>query len=209
MQVISSLTNSNPEEVALNFKNHGNELYAQKSYRDAIKAYTSAIEVNPKSIPLRITLHNNRAACNLPLKNHGEVLKDTKAVISLVTPNEVPPKTWYRAAQSLVALERWMEARDCVERGLESELIGNETQSDERERKRKVWDDLTRSIDGGQRKVEERIERERRERVGKEALRRAVAVGSFLCFGFSLPWVAACTELIKIQPICESSLEVS
>jgi len=155
-------------EVALNFKNHGNELYAQKSYRDAIDAYTQGVDAGPKDGALRISLLNNRAACNLAMKNYGAVLRDTGVIIALTSKDggQPPAKAMYRAAQSLVALERWEEARDCVARG--KELKGEESN--------KVWETLGEQVEKGQRRVEERIERLRREKVGKEALRRAVEV---------------------------------
>ncbi|KAK4685604.1 tetratricopeptide repeat protein 4, partial [Tremellales sp. Uapishka_1] len=154
------------DEVALNFKNHGNELYAQKSYKDAITAYTQGLDAAPKDEALRISLLSNRAACNLPLKNFGAVLKDTGVVIALAAAKgDAPPvKAMYRAAQSLVALEKWTEARDCIERG--GALKGEEGNA--------VWKGLLDRVDMGESTVEERKERARREKVGKEALRRAV-----------------------------------
>ncbi|KAK8861441.1 hypothetical protein IAR55_002260 [Kwoniella newhampshirensis] len=71
------------DEIALNFKNHGNELHAQKSYSEAIKAYTSGIDAKPSSPSLLVTLLNNRAQCHLLLKNYGSVLKDEGKVIGL------------------------------------------------------------------------------------------------------------------------------
>jgi hypothetical protein len=158
-------------DVAANFKNHGNELYVQKSYRDAVDAYTSGIEAGPTDADLRISLLNNRAASNLALKNYGAVLRDTGVIIALCTNpaggkrKPVPPKAMYRAAQALVALERWKEAGDVVARG--KELPGEVTT---------VWAELEGKVEKGTRTVEERRERIRRERLGKEALNQAVEV---------------------------------
>lgn len=88
-------------------------------------------------------------------------------VISL-EPKKVPSKTLYRGSQSLIALGRWEEARDLVKRGMRLE-----------EGDARVWKDLMRAVEDGERRIGEKIERERREKVGKEALRRAVVV-SFL-----------------------------
>lgn len=160
-------------ETALNFKNHGNELYAQRSYRDAVTAYTSGLGAGPTDDELRITLLNNRAQSNLFLKNYGAVLRDTGVVIALcINPpkgkkrRNVPVKTMYRAAQALVALERWKEARDVIERGQEMEGQKGE----------KVWMELGKKVEEGWRRVIERAERIRREKLGKEALRKAVEV---------------------------------
>ncbi|WWD16651.1 hypothetical protein CI109_101081 [Kwoniella shandongensis] len=71
------------DEIALNFKDHGNELHAQKSYSEAIKAYTEGVDAKPSSPSLLVTLLNNRAQCHLLLKNYGSVLKDAGKVIGL------------------------------------------------------------------------------------------------------------------------------
>lgn len=117
---------------------------------------------------LRISLLNNRAACNLALTNYGAVLKDTGVIIALsVEEGEEPQmKALYRAAQSLVKLERWDEASDCVMRG-----PGRAPKEEG-----KVWEMLAEDVERGKRKVAERAERKRRERLGREALRRGVEV---------------------------------
>lgn len=150
----------------MNFKDHGNELYVQKSYKDAVVAYTSGIDAGPTDGALRVTLLSNRAACNLALKNYGLVLKDAGTVIALCVQEKktVPPKALFRAAQALVGLERWREARDVVNRGKE----GDE----------KTWRELETRIEKGVKAEIERAERLRRERLGKKALREAIDVGS-------------------------------
>lgn len=79
----------------------------------------------------------------------------------------VPVKTMYRAAQALVALERWKEAKDVIERGQEMEGQKGE----------KVWVDLEKKVEDGTRRIAERVERIRREKLSKEALRKAIEVG--------------------------------
>lgn len=154
----------------MNFKNHGNELYAQKSYREAVKAYTQGIDSGPSDSALRITLLNNRAACNLALRNHGSVLRDAGVVIALCTQEgrPVPPKALFRAAQALVALERWTEARDVINRG----KVGDETS----------WKDVEAKVERGMKGEKERAERLRRERLGKRALKEAVEVSTSCCY---------------------------
>ncbi|ORY25815.1 hypothetical protein BCR39DRAFT_542841 [Naematelia encephala] len=154
------------DEVALNFKNHGNELHAQKSYKDAVKAYTDGLEAGPSDQALRISLLNNRAACNLSLKNYGAVLKDTGVIIALSAKDGIAPpvKAVYRAAQSLVALERWEEAQDAIARG--KELEGDKGNA--------VWAKLENEAERGMKRSAERKERERREMYGKLALQRAI-----------------------------------
>ena len=161
------------KEIATNFKNHGNELYAQKSYRQAIQAYSQGLEAGPDDPILRESLLNNRAACNLALKNFGAVLKDTRVIIALasVDGKDPPVKAMYRAAQSLVALERWDEARDCVGR---AKMLGGETGVG-------MWKFLEEEVNRGQRRMAERLERERREKSRREALKRALLVSIDHC----------------------------
>lgn len=127
-------------------------------------AYTSGIDAGPTDGTLRITLLSNRAACNLALKNYGSVLKDAGTVIALSFQEGrvVSPKVLFRAAQALVGLERWTEARDVVARG----KVGDD----------KAWKDLGRRVERGMKAEVERAERLRRERLGKRALREAVEV---------------------------------
>lgn len=152
----------------MNFKNHGNEHHQLKQYKEAVKSYTEGLDAGPEDHDLRISLLNNRAACNLALRNHGQVLKDVGVIFVLSTKEgkAVPVKALYRAAKSLVALERWKEASDVVSRG--KELAGAGAQRD--------WDVLAGEIERGVRRGMERAERIRRETLGKEALRIAVQV---------------------------------
>ncbi|OXB33410.1 hypothetical protein LQV05_001866 [Cryptococcus neoformans] len=160
------------DEIATNFKNHGNELHAQKSYSEAIKAYSEGIDAHPSSATLLVTLYNNRAACQLILKNYRSALKDTSAVIALYTAGKIPQpdkalvKALFRAAQSLVQLSRWKEAGDVVERGKElAEQVKEDT---------KVWDTLEKEVVKGKKRDDDRVERIRRDNMTKLALRKAV-----------------------------------
>lgn len=133
-----------------------------------MEAYTSGINANPTDFALRISLLNNRAQSHLFLKNYGAALKDTGTIIALsIKEGKVPPgKAMYRAGQSLVALERWREARDVIKRG--REIPGEESKPE--------WVKLEEQVEKGQRRVMETTERERRSRLGKAALRKAVEV---------------------------------
>ncbi|OXH21002.1 TPR repeat protein [Cryptococcus neoformans] len=160
------------DEIATNFKNHGNELHAQKSYSEAIKAYSEGIDAHPSSATLLVTLYNNRAACQLIMKNYRSALKDTSAVIALYTAGKIPQpdkalvKALFRAAQSLVQLSRWKEAGDVVERGKElAEQVKEDT---------KVWDTLEKEVAKGKKRDDDRLERIRRDNMTKLALRKAV-----------------------------------
>jgi tetratricopeptide (TPR) repeat protein len=165
-QILSQLIWS--VDIAMNFKNHGNELYVQKTYKEAVTAYTQGLEAGPKDEILKVSLLNNRAACNLAMKNYREVLKDTGVIIILsIQKGKSPPvKAMFRAGQALVALSRWKEALDVVKRGME--MVEEKEQG--------VWKGLEKDIEKGVKRDGERSERVRRERLKKVALKRAIQV---------------------------------
>ena len=86
--------------------------------------------------------------------------------LASVDRKDPPVKAMYRAAQSLVALERWDEARDCIGRG---KMLKGETGNG-------MWNAVEEEVDRGRGKMVERIERERRDKLRKQALNRAVLV---------------------------------
>ncbi|KAG5735686.1 Tetratricopeptide repeat protein 4 like protein [Termitomyces sp. T112] len=104
-----------PDEVALNFKEQGNEYFKGKRYREALGFYTQGIDAKPTDAILHEALLCNRAACNLELKNYGSVLRDCSAAITL---NARSSKAYYRSVSALVALDRVEEALDCCDRCL-------------------------------------------------------------------------------------------
>ncbi|WVW80005.1 hypothetical protein I302_101978 [Kwoniella bestiolae CBS 10118] len=162
------------DDVATNFKNHGNELHLQKSYSEAIKAYTQGLDSHPKDLKLKITLLNNRAQSNLLLKNHSSVLKDVGTIIALYTAEKLPSdkaliKAMYRVTNSLIALERWREALDVISRAkgeLQNGKIPGEDIS--------LWDGLEEKVQKGQQREVERANRIRREKITKITLEKAV-----------------------------------
>jgi hypothetical protein len=114
-------------------------------------------------------------------------LRDTGVIIALVAQaasstgpdpnasgdeNGPPPKAVYRAAQALVALERWDEAADCILRG--SRLHGEGTN--------RAWAQLGEQVQQGGKKAWETAERARRAKLTKAALTRAVQVSSCVVF---------------------------
>lgn len=58
---------SRAPEVALNFKEQGNEYFVGKRPREALGFYTQGIEASPTDKALLEVLYVNRAACNLAL----------------------------------------------------------------------------------------------------------------------------------------------
>lgn len=59
--------NLRTSEVALNFKEQGNEYFVGKRPREALGFYTQGIEASPTDKKLLEVLYVNRAACNLAL----------------------------------------------------------------------------------------------------------------------------------------------
>lgn len=96
------------------------------------------------------------------------VLKDAGVIIALCTKEGkgVPIKALFRAGKALLALERWKEARDVVERG----------KSMASEKDRKDWETLEEDVERGWKRVVERAERIRREKLTAHALKTAIEV---------------------------------
>ncbi|KAF7331748.1 hypothetical protein MKEN_00054600 [Mycena kentingensis (nom. inval.)] len=104
-----------PDEIALNFKEQGNEYFKGKRYREAMGFYTQGVDAKPEDTSLLEALLCNRAACNLELKNFGRVLRDCSQAISL---NTCSSKAYYRSSMALLALEKVDEGLDCCDRCL-------------------------------------------------------------------------------------------
>ncbi|KAJ3343379.1 TOM (translocase of outer membrane) complex component [Gonapodya sp. JEL0774] len=60
-------------------KNRGNKLYEQKRYKEAVEAYTEAIEYNPDDS----VFYSNRAACFMNLSKLDECIQDCTAALRL------------------------------------------------------------------------------------------------------------------------------
>ncbi|KAL8742278.1 MAG: hypothetical protein Q9184_008281 [Pyrenodesmia sp. 2 TL-2023] len=118
-------------EVALGFKERGNEMVAEKRWKDAKEFYTKGIlalraplkkEAPPdneveKAQERRVeeACYINRALCNLELRNFRSALHDTSHTLLLTPTNS---KAHYRSALALLSLARYDEALDSCTRGL-------------------------------------------------------------------------------------------
>ncbi|KAH8830202.1 hypothetical protein DL96DRAFT_1461291 [Flagelloscypha sp. PMI_526] len=134
-----------PDEVASNFKDQGNDYFKGKRYREAVGFYTQGIDANPTDASIMEALLNNRAACNLELKNYGSVLRDCSRSLGI---NQKSSKAFYRSALALHALERFEEGIDCCHRclvfdpdniavrQLEARLISSKEAKEKREREK-------------------------------------------------------------------------
>ncbi|KAG8690793.1 hypothetical protein FRC11_009075, partial [Ceratobasidium sp. 423] len=126
----SLIHEGDPEEIASNFKDQGNEYFKSRRFREAMGFYTQGVEAltiqsvdgKPKIVEVQEkdrSLYNalllNRAAANLELENFGKVLKDVKLVLET---DPQSPKALFRAAKALVKLRRYEEALDACDRCL-------------------------------------------------------------------------------------------
>lgn len=101
-----------PDEVATNFKNQGNEQFKAKQYRAAIEFYTKGIAMDCDITTINASLYLNRAACNLELKNYRRCINDCKQGLKL-DPKNV--KAYYRMAKAFFAIEKFDEAKQALE----------------------------------------------------------------------------------------------
>lgn len=118
-----------PQEIAINFKEQGNEAFREKRYRDALEFYSKGIAAKSGDVELDATLYLNRAASNLELgillafgicvdhvENYGNVLKDCARVLRQDSKNV---KALYRSARACFALDKIEEAEDAISLALE------------------------------------------------------------------------------------------
>lgn len=137
-----------PEEIAGNFKNQGNDQFKIKRYQDAIIFYTKAINVpdlgvkgEDPALGLKIKRDSlaNRAACNFELKNYRRCINDCKEVLSKLDSKH--EKCIYRAGRAFLALDRVDEAIEILEYGMQQVPDSKSIPSlleQVKERKRKV-----------------------------------------------------------------------
>jgi len=115
----SLMYDDTPENVAMNFKNQGNDDMADKdprSYKEAIYCYTEGILQNCKDKELNSILHSNRAQAHLLLKNYGHCINDCHDAITF-NPKNV--KAYYRGATAAYELDKYELAIDFCNHGLE------------------------------------------------------------------------------------------
>lgn len=176
-----------PFEVAENFKEQGNDLYAVKKWADAKEYYGKGIDVlegeqrkrrNTKTVvqPTEIdvseaqkelklleTLYVNRAACQLEVRNLRSCVLDCGKALAL---NDGNVKALYRGARALLALGKLGEALVLCERGL---AIDGENQS-----LKSVLKELRTAIENMRQKQEKEIKVQQRNLLEQTTLRAAL-----------------------------------
>lgn len=104
-----------PDEVATNFKNQGNDCYKAKQFSNAIDYYNKALAVDGKSNSVKAALYLNRAACNLELKNYRRCINDCKECM-LLDPSNF--KACFRAGTAYFLIAKYEEAIEILKYGL-------------------------------------------------------------------------------------------
>lgn len=116
LEALKSLAyDGEPDEIATNFKNQGNECFKAKMYKDAVQFYTQGLEVECGVDAIDVALLINRAACNLELRNYRRCIDDCKKAL-LIDENNV--KACYRAGRAFFAVDRLEEAKQILQFGL-------------------------------------------------------------------------------------------
>lgn len=116
LEALKSLAyEGDPDEIATNFKNQGNNCYKFKKYKDAIIFYTKGLEVDCRVPAIDSALYLNRAACNLELKNYRRCIEDCKKVLMI---DEKNIKACFRSGRAFFAIEKFDEAIKILEYGL-------------------------------------------------------------------------------------------
>lgn len=104
-----------PNEIATNFKNQGNDCYKAKQYKTAVDYYTKGLEVDCEVDSINTALYLNRAACNLELKNYRRCIEDCKSVLQV---DEKNVKACYRSGKAFFFVDRYEEAKQILQYGL-------------------------------------------------------------------------------------------
>jgi len=175
-----------PFEVATSFKEHGNEAFKAKGYKDAKEFYTKAINVlllevrkrqrgepKPESeggeeevkreVAVLEACLVNRAACHLGLKNYRSCTLDCGAALR-INPRNV--KALFRSSRALLSLDRIAEADDACARGL---ALDSENPS-----LKEVANEIIKRNAQVEAKKRAELEREQRRRVEEVTLKAAL-----------------------------------
>lgn len=104
-----------PDEIATNFKNQGNERYKARDFKNAIAYYTKGLDVDCGVDLITVALLINRAVCNLELKNYRKCIEDCKKALLI---DEKNVKACFRAGKAFFRVGRYDEARQVLRYGL-------------------------------------------------------------------------------------------
>lgn len=169
LEALKSLAyDGEPDEIATNFKNQGNDCFKFKQYKNAVEYYTKGLEVECDVDAINVALYVNRAACNLELKNYRRCIEDCKKAL-LIDENNV--KACYRAGRAFFAVDRYEEAKQVLQFGLSKDP------------ENKAIQDTLRQVEEKEKQIEEkRLKKERDEyqkNLEQELLMNAVKLRHF------------------------------
>lgn len=105
---------SDPKKKAVEAKEKGNKLFAQKKFKEAIECYNKAIKYDPSDA----AFFSNRAAAYMGLTDYENALTDSNECIR-IKPDW--SKGHYRKGCALVALKRFLDAEAALQEGLKRE----------------------------------------------------------------------------------------
>jgi len=123
---------STPDPAAEALKAQGNALYQRGKWGAAIDAYTNAILISPRWLPVIL----NRALCNRKRKNWNAVKEDCLKALDI---DRESIKANYMLGLSLIATRHYREASMSLQKALENARASGATIKDE------IWRELARA----------------------------------------------------------------
>ena len=123
---------SSPDPAAEALKAQGNALYQRGKWGAAIDAYTNAILISPRWLPVIL----NRALCNRKRKNWNAVKEDCLKALDI---DRESIKANYMLGLSLIATRHYREASMSLQKALENARASGATIKDE------IWRELARA----------------------------------------------------------------
>ncbi|CUM66114.1 uncharacterized protein PRCAT00003770001 [Priceomyces carsonii] len=116
LEALKSLAyDGEPDEIATNFKNQGNDCYKAKQYKNAVEYYTKGLDIECGVEDIDKALYLNRAACNLELRNFRRCIEDCKMVLGIDHKNI---KACFRSGKAFFEVGRYDEAEQILKYGL-------------------------------------------------------------------------------------------
>ncbi|OBA25441.1 TPR-like protein [Hanseniaspora valbyensis NRRL Y-1626] len=101
-----------PTEMLTNFKNQGNEQFKLRNYKDARKFYEDGLQIDAEAYDPE---KDNKAACELELKNYRKCINDCKKSLKIDSKNA---KAYYRMGKAFFLLKKYDEANGSISFGL-------------------------------------------------------------------------------------------
>ncbi len=116
LEALKSLAyDGEPDEIATNFKNQGNDCFKSKDFKNAIEYYNKALDINCNIDSIDAACYGNRAACNLELKNYRRCINDCKECLKLEPKNI---KAIYRTGKAFFKIDKINESIQILQYGL-------------------------------------------------------------------------------------------